>query len=114
MQTEDSWLMHNPGKCPRCNMPLARRGTLQPQNAMVMCPSCGFSAPSVLMTGQQQVEMPAANILAGTQVALASPPSSGSSVWIDPSVSAFLGGRLIIKKKTIPQTGFSYPKLISP
>ncbi len=66
------------------------------------------------MTGQQQVEMPAANTLAGTQVALASPPSSGSSVWIDPSVSAFLGGRIVDAGLPVPQTGFSYPKRVSP
>ena len=66
------------------------------------------------MMGQQQAEMPPANTLAGTQVALASSPSSGSSVWIDPSVSAFLGGNIVDAGLPIPQTGFPYPKKVSP
>ena len=58
--------------------------------------------------------MPSANTLAGTQVALAPSPSPGSSVWIDPSVSAFLGGHIVDAGLPIPQTGFSYPKRVSP
>src|SRR5947209_17146526 len=108
MQAEDIWLKHNPGICPQCNMPLARRGALQPQYAMVMCLSCGFSAPSILMTGQQRVERSSVSALAGTQVALAPSPSSGSSVWIDPSVSAFLGGHIVDSGLPIPPAGLSH------
>ena len=118
MQAEDIWLMQstNPGMCPRCNKPLTRRGTLQPPYAVVMCSSCGFSAPSVYKTGQQQVEMHALNPLAGTQAALVPlpQPSDGSSVWIDPAVSAFLGGNVVDAGLSVHRPGFSHPKRLSP
>lgn len=66
------------------------------------------------MMGQQQEEVPPANTLAGPKVALAPSPSSGSSVWIDPSVSAFLGGHIVDAGLPIPQPGFSFTKRVSP
>jgi hypothetical protein len=66
------------------------------------------------MTGQQRVERSSVSALGGTQVALAPSPLSGSSVWIDPSVSAFLGGHVVDAGLPIPPAGISHSKKVSP
>lgn len=69
-----------PGMCPLCNTPLNSTGPTSSQHSIVQCPSCGYAGPyarrqrHLLHTADQQL-----------------PPSQGgSSVWIDPAVSAIL------------------------
>lgn len=74
--------------CPLCQTPLVRRDApslsstpTMPQQTFVMCPSCGYSAPAIQR--QHRMGQPA------TPANRRQP--TGSSVWIDPTVSAYLG-----------------------
>src|SRR5579859_439879 len=91
MQEEDIWLTDspNPGTCPLCSKPLSGSRGIS-QRTMVTCLSCGFSAPFVQRQHREKQ--------ASEEKAPSAPPSqsaAGSSVWIDPAVSAFLGRQLV-------------------
>lgn len=74
--------------CPLCQTPLVRRDVpslsstpTMPQQTFVMCPSCGYSAPAIQRQHRMGQPVTPANRRQPT----------GSSVWIDPTVSAYLG-----------------------
>jgi hypothetical protein len=92
MQAEDIWLTEspNPGTCPLCSKPLSSSGISQSQHTIVTCLSCGFSAPFVQ---RRHREKQASEEKAPSALASRSP--AGSSVWIDPAVSAFLGRQIV-------------------
>lgn len=71
------------GLCPLCQSPLTTQGTPStPQQTIVMCPGCGYSAPYIQR--QQRI----------SEASPAQRQPVGSSVWIDPTVSAYLAGAL--------------------
>src|SRR5579863_10478057 len=67
--------------CPLCSTLLLIR-EIPTQQIVVMCPACGYSAPYI----QRQHHVSEASPVQRQPV--------GSSVWIDPTVSAYLAGAL--------------------
>ncbi len=73
--------------CPLCNTLLTIR-EIAPQQTIVMCPHCGYSAPYI----QRQHHV--------NEISPVQRQPIGSSVWIDPTVSAYLAGALKSNTKT--------------
>ena len=74
--------------CPLCQTQLVTRSMAPisstistPQPPFVMCPSCGYSAPAIQRQHRTGQLVPTSNRR----------QPSGSSVWIDPTVSTYLG-----------------------
>lgn len=67
--------------CPLCSTLLTIRD-IAPQQTIVMCPACGYSAPYI----QRQHHV--------SEISPVQHQPVGSSVWIDPAVSAYLAGTL--------------------
>ena len=67
------------GRCPLCNTPLIRNRASPSRRITVTCPSCGYSAPLISRQTHD-----ASTVRRRTSL-------TGSSVWIDPAVSSYLG-----------------------
>ncbi|MGI9060845.1 MAG: hypothetical protein ACR2H5_19955 [Ktedonobacteraceae bacterium] len=67
--------------CPLCSTLLTIRD-IAPQQTVVLCPACGYSAPYI----QRQHHV--------NEISPVQRQPVGSSVWIDPAVSAYLAGAL--------------------
>ena len=117
MQADDMWLTQppDPKTCPLCSKPLTSSETSQSQSqqTMVTCLSCGFSAPFVQRRHREDQHQ------ASTQdeqaaAALSSRLFTKSSVWIDPAVSAFLGGQIVDSSSPVysKANASTYPSLL--
>lgn len=85
--------------CPLCSTLLMIR-EIPPQQTIVMCPACGYSAPYI----QRQHLV--------SDVSSVQRQPVGSSVWIDPAVSAYLAGALKgnVKAEHSPSLQSTAPK----
>ncbi len=80
------------GRCPLCNTPLIRNSASPSRRIIVTCPSCGYSAPLISRQTHDASTVRRRSSL------------TGSSVWIDPAVSSYLGSGQDVEPPIYPVT----------